>query len=163
MKEISRKIILAGHFGVGKTSLVGRFVHHKFSEKYLTTIGVNIEKKVVNAGDTSVSLIIWDVAGEKALKRINGSYFLGSNGIILVFDLTQPDTYQNIAEMVQTLKDRVQREVPVVVVGNKRDLVNDNELAAIKAQIDHDIFAYTSAKTGEKVEDTFLSLTHQLV
>lgn len=163
MKEISRKIILAGHFGVGKTSLVRRFVHHKFSEKYLTTIGVNIEKKVLETDDTIINLIIWDVAGEKALQRINGSYFLGSNGIILVFDLTQPDTYQNLKAMVQTLKDRVKRDVPVIVVGNKTDLVSETELAAIDAQLDYDIFTYTSAKTGEKVEDTFRALTKQLV
>lgn len=163
MREISRKIILAGHFGVGKTSLVKQFVHHKFSEKYLTTIGVNIEKKVVQSGDTTLNLIIWDVAGEKALQRINGSYFLGSNGVILVFDLTQADTYQNLTEMVQTLRDRVKREVPVVVVGNKVDLVSAEELRAIQDQIDYDVFAYTSAKTGEMVEEAFLNLSHQLV
>lgn len=163
MKEVSRKVVLAGQFGVGKTSLVRRFVHHKFSEKYLTTIGVNIEKKTVELGDTKVNMIIWDVSGEKSMYRINGSYFLGSNGIIFVFDLTQPESYLNLEKSLDALQERMPKNVPVILIGNKRDLISDEELEEIRSKIDFEVYAFTSAKTGEMVEDSFLALSKELV
>lgn len=163
MKEVSRKVVLAGQFGVGKTSLVRRFVHHKFSEKYLTTIGVNIEKKSIELGDTRVNMIIWDVSGEKSMHRINGSYFLGSNGIIFVFDLTQPESYLNLEKSLDALKERMHKDVPVILIGNKRDLITDEELEEIRSKIDFEVYAFTSAKTGEMVEDSFQALSKELV
>ena len=75
--EIVKKVVLVGHFGVGKSSLVQRFVHQQFSEKYLTTIGVKIDKKVVSLGDVSVKMMLWDIAGESMTMKIPKKYLFG--------------------------------------------------------------------------------------
>lgn len=90
--KISKKVILLGHFGVGKTSLVKRFVVQKFSEEYQTTIGVKINKVVI--GDHHLTMILWDIEGGKSQQHLPPSYFAGAHGIIYVFDLTRPSTWK---------------------------------------------------------------------
>lgn len=153
---ISKKIILVGHFGVGKTSLVKRFVEEKFSEQYITTIGVKIDKKVVMVNEVEVKLLIWDIAGEEAQRKIPQSYRLGAHGVLYVFDLNRPSTYQHLSEEIQELQS-VLPDVPVRILGNKIDLIDDALLAQLKKEITLP-FDATSAKTGEHVEEAFVSL-----
>lgn len=163
MNEISKKIIIVGHFGVGKTSLVRQFVHSIFSDKYLTTIGVSIEKKQVIVGDTKLTFLIWDLAGEETVARLNGAYFKGSSGAIYVFDLTRADTYEKLSEKVQSISEKAGKQIPVLAVGNKRDLLTDSALEEIKSGLNYTPFAYTSAKTGLHVEDTFMQLAKEIL
>ena len=86
---IQKKICLLGGFGVGKTSLVSRFVHSIFSDKYLTTLGVKIEKKAVTVEEKSVELIIWDLHGDDEFQKVNMSYLRGASGYLLVADGTR--------------------------------------------------------------------------
>ena len=81
---ISKKVILTGSFGVGKTSLFNQFIHQKFSDKYLTTIGVKVNKKTVTVNNEAVSLLIWDIAGEVSPDKVPNTYFLGASGILYV-------------------------------------------------------------------------------
>jgi len=84
---ISKKVIITGSFGVGKTSLFNRFLYSKFDEKYLTTIGVKVDKKVINIDGQDLNLLIWDIAGEISQNKVPHSYFLGTSGVIYVFEL----------------------------------------------------------------------------
>ena len=93
---LSRKVILTGSFGVGKTSLFSRFIHDSFSDRYITTIGVKVDKKSVEVDGEKVSILLWDIAGEVTQDKVPRSYFLGASAIIYVFDLTRPSTYKNI-------------------------------------------------------------------
>jgi small GTP-binding protein len=163
MNEVSKKIILVGHFGVGKTSLVKQFVHSIFSDKYLTTIGVSIEKKQLIVGNTKLTFLIWDLAGEETVARLNGTYFKGSSGAIYVFDLTRPDTYEALSQKLKELPEKAGKPMPVLAVGNKRDLMTDSAMEEVKAQLDCTPFAYTSAKTGLHVDDTFMELARQIL
>jgi small GTP-binding protein len=131
---LSKKIILTGNFSVGKTSLFNRFINNQFDDKYITTIGVKVNKKNIELDDQEISLVLWDVAGEVSQDKVPTSYFLGSHGIIYVFDLTRPTTWGNIANDLEYLANLLPFAV-VRVVGNKRDLVTDEELAHIKSQI----------------------------
>jgi len=158
----SKKVILTGSFGVGKTSLFSKFLYNSFSDKYLTTIGVKVDKKVLDIEGKEITMILWDVAGEVAQDKVPVSYFLGASGIIYVFDLTRPSTYQNLAEDVAYLQKLTNGGI-VRVVGNKKDLVSDEKIQEIKALLPMPCDIVTSAKTGENVEGLFISLGAELV
>ena len=158
----SKKVILVGHFGVGKTSLVRQFVHQKFSDEYLTTIGVKIDKKEVTLGDNSVTLILWDIAGETSASKIPNSYKLGAHGVLFVFDVSRPSTYEHLNEQISEIRKTVQ-DVPVICLANKSDLLNENSRKDIAEEVAQSELLFTSAKTGENVEIAFESLTKKMM
>jgi len=90
--QYKKKVCLIGDFSVGKTSLVQQYVNQAFSEKYLTTIGVKIDTKLIELEDDELKLVLWDVAGRDSLSSINTSYLVGASGIILVLDGTRKET-----------------------------------------------------------------------
>jgi small GTP-binding protein len=98
MKTVSKKIVLLGNEGVGKTSLVKRYVHSIFNDEYLTTIGIKISKKVVSVGDVEVNLMLWDIAGNMMSKTLYNNYLQGAHGVFLVCDASRPETYHSILE-----------------------------------------------------------------
>lgn len=159
--ELVKKVILAGHFGVGKSSLVKRFVHQKFSDQYLTTIGVKIDKKVVDVQGATIKMMLWDIAGESNMVKIPTKYFAGAHGIMYVFDATREETYVNIEndlfEINKNLMDK-----PVIILANKSDLIDPELEDSLKAEISAP-FILTSAKTGDKVEESFLELARQMI
>ncbi|MFK7899371.1 MAG: Rab family GTPase [Cyclobacteriaceae bacterium] len=159
---ISKKIILLGKYGVGKTSLTNRFVHSKFSEEYLTTIGVNIEKKVVHTSKGDISLIIWDIAGESSQSKVSNTYKLGAAGILYVVDLSRPTSYESLPEEIEELA-KLLPNVPVIVLGNKKDLFTENQLQELDKKIKFSKKLFTSAKTGDEVEQAFSQLAELIV
>ena len=154
---ISKKVILTGSFGVGKTSLFNKFIFNRFSDKYLTTIGVKVNKKVINIDGRELSILLWDIAGEVAQDKVPTSYFLGASGIIYVFDMTRPSTYKNIQADIDYLNNIIDNGV-VKIVGNKKDLVDEGGIAEIDKEISMPYDILTSAKTGENVEELFQDL-----
>lgn len=160
--KLSKKVILLGHFGVGKTSLIRRFVHSKFSEEYLTTIGVKIDKKVLDLGETELTMIIWDIEGGALQSKLPKSYFLGAAGIIYVCDLTRPSTYASIDEELAYFKNLLPK-ASLKIVANKTDLLEEDKLEELQASIQPGPDFYTSAKTGELVEDMFEGLGLDMV
>lgn len=154
----SKKIVVLGHFGVGKTSLIRRFVTDTFSDNYKVTIGVHITKKVVeiSVADT-VSLILWDLEGTDDIASIRNSYLLGTHGAVFVFDVARPSTFEHLNDDLKTIIEKMPN-TPLMVVGNKSDLVPENELKAVleKHAISADFL--TSAKSGKDVNTLFLKL-----
>ena len=159
---ISKKVILTGSFGVGKTSLFNQFIYSKFSDKYLTTIGVKVNKKNLTIKGKDLSMLLWDIAGEVAQDKVPNSYFLGASGIIYVFDLTRPSTYKNLDKDLAYLKGIVNGGI-IRVVGNKSDLASAEDIAKVQEVIPVPWDIITSAKTGENVNDLFLQLGEELV
>ena len=160
--QVSKKIVLVGHFGVGKTSLVKRFIQEVFSEDYHTTIGVKVDKKVVKIDQSEVSLLIWDIAGEASLDIIPDMYLTGAQGAILVFDFTREATYSSLPEQLSILKQKL-NNVPIALVGNKNDLINDNQIDNIIEALNLGEILSTSAKTGEGVEHLFEILARKMI
>ncbi|MEM1119828.1 MAG: Rab family GTPase [Bacteroidota bacterium] len=154
---LSRKVILTGSFGVGKTSLFRRFINNTFSEKYITTIGVKVDKKVVEVNGQEVSILLWDIAGEVKQDKVPKSYFLGASAIIYVFDLTRPSTYKNIGVDMDILKE-VLPDAIIKIVGNKADLTDGPAIEKVKIGLNFPVDVVTSAKTGDNVNDLFLGL-----
>ena len=159
---MNKKIILIGHFGVGKTSLVRQFVHSQFSEAYITTIGVKIDKKSIAVNGITVNLIIWDIAGENSQTKVPQSYRLGAHGALYVFDLSRPATYENIAAEILHLQEVIPG-IPVQILANKRDLVSEETAASIIEKVKPYEAFPTSAKTGEHVNEAFEKLTQLII
>lgn len=148
---------------MGKTSLFSRFIYSEFDEKYLTTIGVKVDKKTINIDDdTSLNIMLWDIAGEVAQDKVPLSYFLGTSGIIYVFDLTRPMTYNNILADIEYLKN-ILPEATVKIIGNKKDLVTAAHIENVISNLPVECDMTTSAKTGENVEQLFQSIGEALM
>lgn len=162
---IQKKICLLGAFAVGKTALVQKFVHSIFSEKYLTTLGVKIDKKQMTVQDQDVNLMIWDLAGEDEFMSVRMSYLRGAAGYFLVADGTRPETL----ETAKALKDKVEAEVgalPFILLVNKADLTDEwllEQDSIDDMQQQGWEVVVTSAKTGEHVETAFQSLAQYIV
>lgn len=158
----SKKVLLLGHFGVGKTSLIRRFVSDSFSDAYKVTIGVHITKKVVQLpSGTHLSMILWDLEGTDELHLIRNAYLMGTHGVIFVFDVTRPATFQNIERDLDFIQEKV-KKVPVLVVGNKMDLVDPADVKRLLEENNIHSDYMTSAKTGDAVNEAFLEMATQL-
>jgi small GTP-binding protein len=162
---IQKKICLLGTSAVGKTSLVSRFVKSIFSDRYLTNIGVKIDKKVVHVGDREVNLMVWDLAGEDEFVQIRESYLRGMSGYLLVMDGTRRNTLDKALEIQERIDNALSR-IPFILVVNKSDLTDEwdiDEATANKLSSLGWHTITTSAKTGAGVEEAFVKLTQRMV
>lgn len=166
MKVIQKKVCLLGDFGVGKTSLVSRFVKNEFSEKYLTTVGVKMDtKSIIISDELEIKLILWDIAGDSVLNSKIASYIRGSAGFIFVIDGTRINTL-NSFQQIKGDVDKLLGQKPFVLLINKYDLIAQWD---IPESFIHDIKKqgwqafFTSAKTGENIEQALVSLVQQLI
>lgn len=154
---LQKKICMLGSFAVGKTSLVRRYVESIFSEDYVTTIGVKIDKKIVNVNNTDISLILWDVYGDDSHQTVLPSYLRGMAAFILVVDPTRPETFTSAKKLHSLVLDTLGAK-PFVLVLNKSDLVdewkvNDEIFAELSASAIQTL--ETSAKTDTGVDELF--------
>jgi len=162
---IQKKVCMVGAFGVGKTSLVARFVKSIFSDKYLTTLGVKIDKKALNIDGQEMTLMLWDLAGEDALTQVKASQLRGSAGYILVADGSRASTLQTAIDL-QSRAEAELGKVPFTCVVNKADLRDSWEVDAAALERLSGLgwtLLPTSAKTGEGVEDLFQGLAARLL
>jgi small GTP-binding protein len=160
-----KKIALLGAPGVGKTSLVRRFVESLFDDKYLTTIGVKVDKKSLRVGDDDVALMIWDIAGAEEHFSVPSSYVKGAAGYLLVADGTRPETLDAGVRIVEQI-DRDLGQIPFVLVLNKHDLVESwrGDLAGDPRLQSRSLATLSSsAKTGENVDEAFQRLAAAIV
>ena len=160
-----KKVSMVGLFGTGKTSLVQQFVHSIFSVKYHSTVGVKIDRKVVEVEGAPVTLVLWDLAGRDASQDIPASYLRGSHAVFYVVDGTRRETLEQLSEL-RELARAAAGEVPSAVALNKIDLteqwiLKQTDEAALAAQGLH--LLKTSAKTGAGVEDAFHWLARETV
>lgn len=160
-----KKVCMLGGYAVGKTSLVKRFVHGMFSERYLTTIGVKIEKKTVNTGGRELSLVLWDLAGEDGFEKIRLSYLRGASGYLLVADGTRAASLQTAVEVHQKAQATL-GEVPFLLLVNKCDLrqqwtVTDADLQSLRDRGWRVLI--TSAKDDVAVEQAFNTIAADML
>lgn len=162
---IQKKICMIGASGVGKTSLVAKFVHSMFSEKYLTTVGVKIDKKTVAIDGTEVTMMIWDLAGDDDYQRLQTSYLRGTSGYLLVADGTRQITLDQAIE-IQGRVVEAAGELPFLLALNKSDLIAQWEIDGTRMEA---LTARgwkwfkTSAKEGAGVEDAFVELGRLMI
>jgi len=162
---IQKKICMLGAYGVGKTSLVSRFVRSIFSEKYQTSVGVKIDKKTMRLGNTELGLILWDLAGEDDFIQVKMSYLRGSSGYLLVADGLRRPTLDKAIELQNRAEEEVGK-LPFILLINKLDLmeqweISESDIASLLST-GWQVVA-TSAKTGVKVQETFLALSERML
>ena len=165
---------LIGDFGVGKTSLIRRFVDRQFSDRYLSTVGVKISKKNVELENVKqqeklgVQLLIWDLEGHTKFKGIAPSYLQGASGAVVVADVTRQETIERIPEHIN-LFFSVNPKAVVILALNKSDLVDEEKMEKIENLIPNSerervLSIYqTSAKTGTQVDDIFQNLSYGMI
>ena len=170
MIALSKKVCLLGDFAVGKTSLVRRFVYNLFEDKYLSTIGVKVSRKVLavprGAEMVELTMILWDLAGSEEFDSVRVSYLRGAAGALAVCDMTRASTLKSIHQCAFELRSGSPR-APLILVANKSDLLGQHQIdeaqiqamaAAVRAP-----YHITSAKTGEYVEEAFRQLGRMLI
>lgn len=171
---ISKKMCMIGDFGVGKTSLIRRFVDRQFSDQYLSTVGVKISRKSVELSgvkqreDITAQLLIWDLEGHTKFKGIAPTYLQGSGGVLIVADVSRSETVERISEHIQ-LFSSVNPKGSIIIALNKVDLIDEEKLALLvdiahSLSQDKVIAVYTtSAKTGKDVDEIFQKLAYTMV
>ena len=169
-KKLMKKICLIGDGAVGKTSLIRKFVFDSFDDAYITTIGSKVTKKKVSIPYSGVNyhltFMIWDILGQRVHNNLHSTYYSGAAGAFIVCDVSRDETIQNLEEWIQVFRG-VNKEAPVILLGNKSDLVTDIETAKGKIGRIADKYGLkyhmTSAKTGDHVEESFNELGNIVV
>lgn len=173
MLTLSKKICLLGDFAVGKTSLVRRFVYDLFDDKYLSTIGVKVSRKIITVAHkqdlVELTIMLWDLAGSEEFTHMWASYLRGASAVMLVGDLTRPETFDALSRYVSDL-DRAGPRPPLLLAANKADLLGDSDedqvfvqqIQALAEALAAPLYL-TSALSGQEVENAFRHLGRIMV
>jgi len=160
------KLLLIGDSGVGKSSLLLRFADNTFTESFISTIGVDFKIRTLEIDGSTVKLQIWDTAGQERFRTITSSYYRGAHGIIVVYDVTNPETFNNVQKWLQEIERYACETVHKLLVGNKCDLVTERKVSADDAREFADqlnlVFLETSAKDSTNVEEAFSKMARSI-
>ena len=161
--EFVFKILLLGDSEVGKSCFLMRYSDNVFVENYITTIGLDYKLKSVklDSGKT-IKVQLWDTAGQDKYRTIAKNYFKGSHGILLLYDVTKPSSFQNIRDWIQDIREEVSQKAIIFLIGNKIDLVDKRKISkekGIELAEEYKLpFFEASAKSGENVDEVFKAL-----
>lgn len=160
------KLLLIGDSGVGKSCLLLRFADHTYTESYISTIGVDFKIRTIELDGKTIKLQIWDTAGQERFRTITSSYYRGAHGIIVVYDVTDLESFNNVKQWLNEIDRYACENVNKLLVGNKCDLVSKKavEYETAKEFADKlDIpFLETSAKAATNVEKAFLTMAQEI-
>lgn len=160
------KQLLIGDSGVGKSCLLLQFADQTYNDNYISTIGVDFKIKTINLEGKRVKLQIWDTAGQERFRTITSSYYRGAHGIIVVFDVTEIETFNNVKTWLKEIQQYANEDVSILLVGNKCDLVDrrvvEESVAMEFAQKENIHYIETSAKNATNVEEAFVRIAKQI-
>jgi len=171
LRDILKKVVLLGDGAVGKTSLIARYVVNKFDDKYIATIGTKVSRKDIQVIKPNMiinlRIMIWDILGQKEYSKIRSASLSGAQGVILVGDLSRPETVKSLEEFWVKEVQTVVGKVPTIIVGNKQDLAGKSSMSTTMIESMGQRFGHPvmlcSAKTGANVEAVFSTLGEMLV
>ena len=160
------KLILIGDSGVGKTNILNRYINNEFSLASQSTVGVEFGSKIIKKNDKSIKLQIWDTAGQERYKSITTAYYKGSKGALVVYDISRKSTFENVDKWIGELKTNGNKDVRIILVGNKADLEDKRQIqtdeVAKKAEQYNIAFCETSALDGRNIEHAFDCLVNEI-
>lgn len=160
------KLLLIGDSGVGKSCLLLRFADDTYTESYISTIGVDFKIRTIELDGKTIKLQIWDTAGQERFRTITSSYYRGAHGIIVVYDITDQDTFHNVKQWLQEIDRYASENVNKLLVGNKCDLtakrVVEHQTAKEYADSLGIPFLETSAKSATNVEQAFMTMAAEI-
>ena len=160
------KYIIIGDPSVGKSNLLMKFAHNKFTDEYQATIGVEFGAKNISFNNQIYRIQIWDTAGQENFRSITRAYYKNSVCAMVVYDITNRDSFEHVQNWIQDVKDQSPKTVLIVLVGNKIDLEENRAVSydegsefATKNGL---IFEETSAKTGQGIEEIFMKSAKEI-
>ena len=161
------KIVMIGESGVGKSSILMRYCDNNFTDNFVSTIGIDFKFKTLEENGKRHKLQIWDTSGQERFKSITSSFYRGANGVVLVFDLTDKESFERLDEWMREARMNAGEEVKLVVVGNKSDLTDLREVSSMKAEsfaLQNGCHYFeTSAKSDENVNSIFEKITLEMI
>ena len=160
------KILLIGNSGVGKSSLLLRFADDTFTDNFMPTIGVDFKIRTLEVDGRTIKLQIWDTAGQERFKTITSSYYKGAHGIIVVYDITDKESFKNIDTWMNEVEKHASDNVSRILVGNKCDMDESRQVSTDEGKELADQynirFMETSAKESANVEEAFTLMTKEI-
>mmetsp|Transcript_45274 Transcript_45274/g.52046 ORF Transcript_45274/g.52046 Transcript_45274/m.52046 type:complete len:207 (-) Transcript_45274:200-820(-) len=160
------KLLLIGDSGVGKTSLLLRFAENTFTDNFMSTIGVDFKIKTIDIDGKTAKLQIWDTAGQDRFRTITSSYYRGAHGIIVVYDVTQKESFDHVPMWMNEIEKYASENVVKLLVGNKADLEDRKAVSTDEGKERADSlgiqFLEASAKNSHNVNETFISMAKEL-
>jgi len=160
------KLLLIGDSGVGKSCLLLRFADDTYTESYISTIGVDFKIRTVDLDGKTIKLQIWDTAGQERFRTITSSYYRGAHGIIVVYDITDAESFNNVKQWLHEIDRYASENVNKLLVGNKSDLTTKRAVTYDQGKEFADSlgieFIETSAKNATNVEKAFLAMSSQI-
>ena len=161
------KVLLLGNSDVGKSSLILRYVDQVWSDTFVPTIGVDFKVKSLEIDNKQIKMQIWDTAGQERFRNVISSYFSGSHGILLIYDITNRDSFKNLESWLLEIEKNASQNVLKILIGNKSDLVDDREITTDegKAFANRNAmqFIETSAKMNTNVNEAFEALAKLMI
>jgi len=160
------KLLLIGDSGVGKSCLLLRFADDTYTESYISTIGVDFKIRTIDLDAKTIKLQIWDTAGQERFRTITSSYYRGAHGIIVVYDTTDLESFNNVKQWLHEIDRYASENVNKLLVGNKSDLTSKRAVSFDQAKEFADSlgieFIETSAKNSTNVEKAFMMMASQI-
>ena len=167
-KALEARIITLGDSKVGKSSLIVQFIDNKFSFNYMSTVGFDLKRKVMKFNDNEeIKIVLHDTAGQERFRSLTTNYIKKANGILLVYDITDRKSFDNIKNWMDNIHEETGDKLPIILVGNKIDL--NKERAVLKNEGEEKAkefglrFYETSAKEGNNVQECFRELVELIV
>ena len=162
------KIIICGDPSVGKTSLILRFTENAFRRHYIPTLGVHVSDKIFKVKDSYIQLVLWDIAGQTKFETMRQQFYLGSDGLFLIFDLSKINSLESVSNWYNDIQKQLEGRPELVgyIIGNKKDLAKYNQITSEKgSELAKSLnlgYVETSALTGENVEYAFYTIAESL-
>ncbi|KAM8894260.1 ras-related protein Rab-8B isoform 2-T2 [Spinachia spinachia] len=161
------KLLLIGDSGVGKTCLLFRFSEDAFNTTFISTIGIDFKIRTIELDGKKIKLQIWDTAGQERFRTITTAYYRGAMGIMLVYDITNEKSFDNIRNWIRNIEEHASSDVERMILGNKCDMNDRRQVSKERGEklaIDYGIkFLETSAKSSINVEEGFLTLGRDIM
>ena len=164
------QILIIGDTSVGKSSLISRYANGTFREEYLATVGLDYCTKNEIINNKTIQIKLWDTAGQERFKALTQNYFRNAEGVLLVYDVTSTDSFDNLKYWISSIKDNMKQQdmnIPLIIIGNKIDMEDSREIIKENAEkfAGENNYKYfeTSAKTGVGVDDAIRELVNQVL
>lgn len=160
------KLLLIGDSGVGKTSILFKFSEDTFSPAFISTIGIDFKIRTIEVDGKKIKLQVWDTAGQERFRTITTAYYRGAMGIMLVYDVSNLKSFENISNWIRNIEMHATQDVELMILGNKCDIADKRQVSKEKGEqlaLQHSIkFMETSAKANINIEESFTTLARDI-
>lgn len=160
------KLLLIGDSGVGKTCILFKFSEDTFSPAFISTIGIDFKIRTIEVDGKKIKLQVWDTAGQERFRTITTAYYRGAMGIMLVYDVSNQKSFENISNWIRNIEMHATQDVEMMILGNKCDISDKRQVSREKGEqlaLQHSIkFMETSAKANINIEEAFTTLARDI-